>query len=68
MSTKATIEYEEGWHLYVELFDCENVYLRIDKADFLATPESLTVAIPFELWERLRKAEVEKYRPKRWEE
>lgn len=54
MSTKATIAYGEQFHLYHELGDDNNIYLRLDQPSFNASPDQVTVAIPLHIWEFVR--------------
>lgn len=59
MSTKSTLDYGEDHHLYLEIFEPGRVYLALTRVEFVALPSSVTVAIPLDLWERLRKVEVD---------
>lgn len=62
MSTRSTIASGPGFHLYHELFDqTPDVYLRLDKADFSASPDQVIVKIPIELWEFIRKVQTLKF-------
>ena len=54
MSTKCSIAHGTGFHLYNDSFDDEHVFLQLDKADFKATPEGVTVKLPLHVWEYLR--------------
>jgi len=67
MSTKSTISYDKGYHLYAECFDENLVYLRLDdpimlKADFWeGSKSSVTVALSKEDMLQLCKEFVTKY-------
>jgi hypothetical protein len=63
MSTKSTLEYGENFHLYVDYMVTETVYLRLTGTDFVARPDSVTVAIPFGLWNRLAEKKLD---PANW--
>ena len=57
MSTRATIAHGPGFHLYHDLADelAEPVvYLRLDGADFEASRDGVTVAVPVAVWEAIR--------------
>lgn len=57
MSTKATLAYGEGFHLYDEMLDTDGaVYLTLDGEGVLfeADPGSVTVRIPLHVWEHIR--------------
>jgi len=56
MSTKSTIAHGPNFHLYNEAFEQDCVYLTLDKTDFEATPDSITVAIPVVVWEVIRQS------------
>jgi len=58
MSTKCSIKHrspeeKHPYHFYEECFDGENVYLEIRKANFTASRNSITVAIPKEVWNEI---------------
>ena len=67
MSTKITVKYnsrEEGdcptpsgelpdYHLYQECFDDENIYLGAKGIDFQASPNGITIQIPWKLWNEM---------------
>ena len=59
MSTKYTVDSGDRHQLYLELFEPGRVYLRLTGAEFEARPGAVTVAIPLDLWERLRKVEID---------
>jgi hypothetical protein len=44
----------DRFRLYQEMFDGENVHLRLEEFDFSASPNVLTIKIPKEIWEVLR--------------
>src|SRR2546421_12989523 len=55
MSTKSTIAYGKGFHLYNECWEDDCVYLRLDgNPTFEASPGSVTVRIPAHIWEVIR--------------
>ena len=60
MSTKCTLDHGEDHHLFLEIFEPGKVYLRLDGADFEARPGSVTVAIPANLWDRLRAVDIKR--------
>jgi len=43
MSTKSTISYSDDYHLYEEIGDRHNVYLRLDSGDWAASLTTATV-------------------------
>jgi len=43
MSTKCTISYSDDYHLYEEIGDRHNVYLRLDSGDWAAALDTATV-------------------------
>lgn len=57
MSTKSTITHGDDFHLYhdMELGRTNDVYLQINGTYFEAAPGEVTVLIPIEVWEHLRK-------------
>jgi hypothetical protein len=52
MSTKLTIKYKHdddtksGFHLYIDLFDEDFVYLEMSRVEFKACPDYVEVKIP----------------------
>ena len=60
MSTKYTLDSSESHHLYLEMFETGKVYLRWDGAEFEARPGSVTVAIPADLWDRIRAVDIKR--------
>jgi hypothetical protein len=56
MSTKSTLVYGSGFHLYHECFEQDNVYLELEKAHFECYPDRVTVAIPVVVWEVIRQS------------
>lgn len=59
MSTKSTIIYGDGFHLYTELFDGKHVFLELSAVEFIATPGAVTVAIPLPVWECIREYQAQ---------
>jgi len=59
MSTKVTVNHGPDHHLYFEIFETEKIYLTLNKADFVARPGSVTVAVPIEIWEQVRVAPLD---------
>lgn len=61
MSTKGSIAYGEGFHLYEELMEymldgeMKSVHLELTGVDFESSPNGVTVAIPLEIWEYIRR-------------
>lgn len=60
MSTKIQLASGDKFHLYFEVFDTERIYLRLDKVPFEATPASIVVPIPVDIWETIRQIAVVK--------
>lgn len=56
MSTKSTLVYGPGFHLYHECFEQDNVYLELEKTHFECYPDMVTVAIPVVVWEVIRQS------------
>jgi len=56
MSTKSTLVYGPGFHLYHECFEQDNVYLELEKTHFECYPDRVTVAIPVVVWEVIRQS------------
>ncbi|MBK1875605.1 hypothetical protein [Pelagicoccus mobilis] len=54
MSTKSGITHGSGFYLYKECFEDDRIYLRLEKPQFEATPDELTLSIPIEIWEHIR--------------
>jgi hypothetical protein len=54
MSTKITSARGENFHLYSEAFDEDYIYLQLTGVKFEATPETVTVPIPLDVWEKIR--------------
>lgn len=57
MSTKATIYAGDKFHFYNECYDDDNVYLELEDVEYFAERNSVTIAIPNELWQVLREYE-----------
>ena len=53
-STKSTIAYGDQFHLYRDVGDTNNIYLRLDQPSFDASPDQVTVTIPLHIWEFIR--------------
>jgi len=58
MSTKSTITFGPTFHLYHDLAEEACVYLRVEKTEFETTNDCVTIRIPTEIWEHLRKFET----------
>lgn len=54
MSTRCTVDHGEKHHLYADLFEPGLIYLELEGVDFSAAPGAVLVAIPAELWEKIR--------------
>lgn len=54
MSTKATLVHGDNFHFYSECFDYDNVYVELENCKFTVTNNLVTVAIPLEIWEKIR--------------
>jgi hypothetical protein len=54
MSTKSSMADGKNFHLYQDIFDADNVFLELNSVQFEATPQTVTVAIPREIWEKIR--------------
>lgn len=52
MSTKISIKYGKGYHLYEECFDGENIYLSIS-CEFEANNKGITIKIPRQIWNEI---------------
>lgn len=55
MSTKVSLSYDKEYHFYQEIFDVSNVYLKMDKAEFEATNNSVMIKIPIKMWRKIIK-------------
>ena len=64
-STKETIDHGDDFHRHAEIFKPDHVYLELtgERFTFHATRDHTVIAIPYELWERLRRADVARHRP-----
>lgn len=62
MSTKSTISYGQNYHLYQEIFDVSNVYLRVEGHEFDASRDGAMIQIPIEAW----RAMIEDWKVKGW--
>lgn len=50
MSTKITISHSSRHHLYEEIFDKSNVYLKIEGHEFEISNDKVMIQIPIETW------------------
>jgi hypothetical protein len=55
MSTKNSLAYGPGFHLYQELFDDNNIYLEMEGTRFEAAYNRIMVPIPVHIWEVIRR-------------
>ena len=53
MSTKSSLSYGKDYHLYQEIFDVSNVYLKLDGSKFEVTNNSVMVQIPIQVWRQM---------------
>lgn len=53
MSTKSSISYSKDHHLYQEIFDVSNLYLRLDNSEFEASNKSVMIQIPIKVWRQM---------------
>lgn len=53
MSTKVSLSYGPKFHLYQEMFDCDNVYLQIDGHEFEISNNRAMIQIPLEVWNKI---------------
>ena len=53
MSTKSSISHSKDHHLYQEIFDVSNVYLKVDRSEFEATNNSVMVRVPIKIWRQI---------------
>ena len=53
MSTKVSLNWGKDYHLYQEVFDEKNVYLKVHGTDFEVSKDHAMIQIPIELWEKL---------------
>lgn len=58
MSTRYSLSHDDSHQLYLEIFEPGAVRLTLIGADFEAGPGRVTVAIPEEVWERIRRIEI----------
>lgn len=54
MSIKSTVCAGPNFHLYHKMHNEEFIYLQLEKVEFEAYPDELTVAIPIVTWEVIR--------------
>ncbi|UYM16309.1 hypothetical protein [Endozoicomonas euniceicola] len=54
MSTKCSLAYGDGFHLYEEILDDDFIYLSLDNVEFEASQNSVMVRIPLPVWECIR--------------
>lgn len=50
MSTKITISHGKNYHLWEEIFDRSNVYLRVEGHEYETSNGKVMVQIPIEVW------------------
>lgn len=55
MSTKYSLACGQGFHLYREAFDGDNIYLEIEGTHFEAAYNRVMVPIPVHIWEVIRR-------------
>ena len=55
MSTRSTLAYGPGFHLYHEVFDEDYVYLQVEGTQFEAGYGRVMVPIPVHVWEVIRR-------------
>ena len=55
MSTKSSLAYGPGFHLYHEMFDDDNVYLEVEGTHFEASYNRVRLPIPVHIWEVIRR-------------
>ena len=55
MSTRSTLAYGPGFHLYHEVMDEDYVYLRVEGTQFEAGYGQVMVPIPVHVWEVIRR-------------
>ena len=53
MSTKISISHSNDHHLYQEIFDVSNIYLRVDRSEFEVTNNFVMVQIPIKIWRQM---------------
>ena len=53
MGTKSTISHNQNYHLYEEVFDSDNIYLRMDTKDWSYDGRGVTIQIPIEEWRKM---------------
>jgi len=53
MSTKATISYDQTFHLYEECFDDEHVYLEIKPKSWTFDGDELDLEMSYEQWNKI---------------
>jgi hypothetical protein len=53
MSTKVSLSYGPKFHLYQEMFDCDNVYLQMDGHEFEISNNRAMIQIPLEVWNKI---------------
>lgn len=54
MSTKCTVAHDDDFHFYTDCFDDDHVYLEMEKCEFTASQDGVTVRIPLRIWEVIR--------------
>jgi hypothetical protein len=58
MSTKSSLASGDNFHFFEEMFENDGVYLTLNRCEFLADPDSITVKIPLAVWEVIRKKTI----------
>ena len=53
MSTKATISYDETYHLFEECFDDEHIYLGIEPKSWIFDGKELELEMTFDQWNKI---------------
>lgn len=55
MSTRSTLKYGDGFHLYTDFMDDEDtLHLQLDGAAFTVTERGVDISIPLSIWEVIR--------------
>jgi hypothetical protein len=64
MSTRCDVDCGDGHYLHARIFDPGKVYLELTGAgvEFEARPGRVTVAIPADVWERIRSHGIDEFR------
>jgi hypothetical protein len=59
MSTRCTLDQSEDHCLFVDCAEPYHVFLRLKGGTFVARPGTVTVAIPLDLWQRIRAVTID---------